>query len=321
MASQRPLAPGEQGFRRLGDVPRIERPPRSDFERQYLVQSRPAVVSGALDDWPALAKWSADWFAGRFGDRVVQVNVSSSPRFTFSGRSRREMTMRDAVARMRQGGGPEWFYMQLDDAGEALPGLEEDIAVPTLVPLPHRSLEMKLWLGGEGNISPLHFHRYHYLLTQVVGGKRVVLFEPGQLHRLYPDSVGLHHVSSVDIDRPDLSRFPRLRRAASIETVIGAGDMLFIPAYWWHQVYSLDLAATISYSWLADLSQCLVPGFFRQIGMGPIDRNPLWLRPAIGLARFLARGGNRQAAEAVARLVVRAARRRPGTAARSAMAA
>jgi len=46
-------------------------------------------------------------------------------------------------------------------------------------------------------------------------------------------------VSAVDIEEPDLERFPLFAGAVGRETTLGPGDGLFIPAGCWHHVRSL----------------------------------------------------------------------------------
>jgi hypothetical protein len=42
--------------------------------------------------------------------------------------------------------------------------------------------------------------------------------------------------SQVDIEAPDLSQHPLFAEADSWEVLLNSGDMLFIPAFYWHQV-------------------------------------------------------------------------------------
>lgn len=41
------------------------------------------------------------------------------------------------------------------------------------------------------------------------------------------------------MDDPDHVRFPKFKEAKGVETVIGPGEVLYIPIYWWHHVESL----------------------------------------------------------------------------------
>lgn len=87
------------------------------------------------------------------------------------------------------------------------------------------------------------------LLAQVTGRKRVVLFSPQDALHLYlsgrllwkcppPHDVHLSNISFdpsgdksevLDIDSPDLDRFPDFVKARRWECVLEPGDLLFIP--------------------------------------------------------------------------------------------
>ena len=43
----------------------------------------------------------------------------------------------------------------------------------------------------------------------------------------------------VDIDRPDLERFPGFAALQHRDCVLEVGDLLFIPCGWWHYVKAL----------------------------------------------------------------------------------
>lgn len=43
----------------------------------------------------------------------------------------------------------------------------------------------------------------------------------------------------VDFDRPDYTKFPNFKNVRGYETVVGPGEVLYIPIYWWHHVESL----------------------------------------------------------------------------------
>jgi len=45
-------------------------------------------------------------------------------------------------------------------------------------------------------------------------------------------------MSPVDIAAPDLKRFPKFTEAKRLSCVLNPGDVLFMPAFWWHEVQS-----------------------------------------------------------------------------------
>lgn len=50
--------------------------------------------------------------------------------------------------------------------------------------------------------------------------------------------------SQVDFERPNLNKFPKFAELEGMEAVVGPGDVLYIPIYWWHHVESLMRGGT-----------------------------------------------------------------------------
>ncbi|XP_069466589.1 hypoxia-inducible factor 1-alpha inhibitor [Ambystoma mexicanum] len=106
-----------------------------------------------------------------------------------------------------------------------------------------------LLIGMEGNVTPAHYDEQQNFFAQIKGFKRCILFPPDQFECLYPYPV--HHPcdrqSQVDFENPDYKRFPNFRNVVAYETVVGPGDVLYIPMYWWHHIESLmDGGTTIT---------------------------------------------------------------------------
>lgn len=92
------------------------------------------------------------------------------------------------------------------------------------------------------------------------GEKKLILFDPHQNENLYEghipeamlsfdSSSGTFHrelllestsmvMSPVDLVKPDLEKFPNYSKANRLECTLRAGDALFMPAFWWHEVQS-----------------------------------------------------------------------------------
>jgi hypothetical protein len=66
-------------------------------------------------------------------------------------------------------------------------------------------------------------------------------------------------VTLVDINHPDLERFPRYAEAAKVAEVaeLAPGDAVYIPALWWHNVEALEEFNVLVNYWWRD-----VPDFF-----------------------------------------------------------
>lgn len=108
----------------------------------------------------------------------------------------------------------------------------------------------QLFVGGSSTIgarSILHFDQYDNLFVQISGRKRFRIYDPQQTRCLYPYPI--HHPldtrAQVDLEAAfgggdEMQRFPKLRHARCSEVVLGPGQVLFLPAYWWHEVLTLE---------------------------------------------------------------------------------
>jgi len=97
-----------------------------------------------------------------------------------------------------------------------------------------------LWLSGSGISCQTHWDIIgdHNLLFQIKGKKRFLLWEPmdGQEH-LYPVPFRFWHTSRIpDPYNVDLQQFPLYRHAKTFATEMKEGDILYVPARWWHHV-------------------------------------------------------------------------------------
>jgi len=116
-------------------------------------------------------------------------------------------------------------------------------------------LLVSLWLGNR-TIAAAHYDMSNNLACNLIGRRRFTLFPPEQIHNLYPGPLeptpGGQVVSMVDLKAPDFERYPRIRDALGAAEVaeLDLGDVLFLPALWWHQVEALDdFNALLNYWW------------------------------------------------------------------------
>ncbi|CAH1256690.1 JMJD7 [Branchiostoma lanceolatum] len=126
------------------------------------------------------------------------------------------------------------------------------------------------WSGGEGGIGqtelreaifPAGTSKISGASTEKISGKKeVILFEPNDSTRLYEApildailwfnnrtgkfrrktllEVGTFAMSPVDILKPNFKRFPKFAEAVPLNCTIDEGEVLYMPAHWWHEVQS-----------------------------------------------------------------------------------
>ncbi|XP_030434541.1 bifunctional peptidase and arginyl-hydroxylase JMJD5 isoform X4 [Gopherus evgoodei] len=101
------------------------------------------------------------------------------------------------------------------------------------------------------NKNSIGYLAQHQLFDQVIGRKYIRLYSPQESENLYPHETQiLHNTSQVDVEDPNLVKFPKFERAAFQACILTPGQVLFIPVKYWHYVRSLDVSFSVSFWWL-----------------------------------------------------------------------
>ena len=167
-------------------------------------------------------------------------------------RHRHEVQLADFVDQVLAGGDTNDYYLTANNESLRKPEFAPLLAdIGSLPPFCDRSRldkDSSFWFGPGGTITPLHHDTLMLLHTQVVGRKRWRFISPLETPRLYNyDGV----FSSIDLEHPDLARFPEFADVQVLEVVLEPGDTVFLPLGWWHQVASLEVSLSFSFSNLA----------------------------------------------------------------------
>lgn len=105
-----------------------------------------------------------------------------------------------------------------------------------------------------------HFDVMDNVLCNIVGRKRVIMWAPEDVDKLY---VTGSTSAVVDMEAPDLAKYPLFAQAQRVEFVLEPGDMLFIPgicrarqayslasaALWFHNVLPLEPCVSVNMFW------------------------------------------------------------------------
>jgi hypothetical protein len=100
-----------------------------------------------------------------------------------------------------------------------------------------------MWFGSGGEKSVLHNDLQDNLLHVVRGEKRVVLYAPNQTRFLYENRDFERTETRVspilNVDQANLTKYPLFAEAKGLEVTVKKGQVLFIPALWWHEISSI----------------------------------------------------------------------------------
>ena len=247
-------------------------PERSDvdleaFQNEIVPQNRPVVLRGIVRRWPAVqaglvsSSRLSDYIATFDSGRPVETLVGPPAiggRFFYSDdlKSLNFGRMHEPIRAsldylLAHGGNAATRFVQSASVVEYLPGFAQEnalaLAAPSVVP--------RIWIGNAVTVAT-HYDLSYNIACVVAGRRRFTFFPPDQIANLY---VGPIHftlagqpVSMVELDDPDLERFPRFERALAVaqQAELGPGDAVYIPYFWWHHVRSLTpFNVLVNYWW------------------------------------------------------------------------
>lgn len=196
-----------------------------------------------VEAWGALGRWSKPselcWVLGH---RTVPVEVGGEEKFVL---------FRQVLEGLVEGGsgeGSDKVYLAQHPLLDYVAGMRSDVSVPKYARVggaEDENVLVNVWIGGAGTGTTLHFDTADNLLTQIVGVKRVTLFYGTETKYLYVEKG--NNFSPVDVDKPDVERFPLLRDATSISCELHPGDSLYIPAGCWHWVRAMTSSISVNH--------------------------------------------------------------------------
>lgn len=239
---------------------RVEPLTAGAFRALYEERDRPVVIAGGAREIRAVRCWTREYLAEKIGAVEVPFKLSETdahPNFRASepGRmfAREKAPFAELLRRIAEGPpeerarrlftGDERFLLQRRSGRVArdpeLGLLLDDVPIPDVVPA-EQLYTIWAWFSGPGVRTWLHYDNNgcHNVNVQITGEKECWLFPPSELGKLAPFPLGgdnpAHNCSQIDVDRPDPARFPDFESARCERAEIHAGDLLFIPAFWFH---------------------------------------------------------------------------------------
>jgi lysine-specific demethylase 8 len=242
-------------------IDRVPAPSPAEFEERYRRASQPAIFTDVVPRWKAWGRWSRDYFRVTWGQHQVLV-VPTRGRYVQhdarEGHLRfREMPMAEALERLDDGGeNGVYLIVPLD---QYLPGLLGEVEVPAYCK-DRPGFRGRLWMNAPDIGVPLHRDFSENLIGQLDGVKQFVLYPPEEAHRLYafPRRSPVPTFCQVDGEAPDPVRFPRCADARRAVVTLRAGEMLFLPSRWWHQVRSVEPSLSINFWWAAGVYERII---------------------------------------------------------------
>ncbi|KAL0081388.1 jmjC domain-containing protein 7 [Phycomyces blakesleeanus] len=286
-----------------------------EFLRTSVHPNRPAIIKGAFDDWPARTKWTNQYLRSTMGKVPITVAITPNGYADavtldkITGKEYFAMPYEKVMPFDRfidtiegKENSPNKHYISLQNG--SLPAefspLEKDVA-PHIdwcsEALGKQPDAVNFWFGDSGSTTSLHKDPYENCYAVIRGEKTFVLFPPSEYYcmheSIYPGAVyepnsttgslelvPIHPPTKtpwipVDPLSPDYTRFPRFRHAKPLIITVQEGDMLYLPALWFHHVLQNGDQGVIAINYWYDMeyTNSLFPtmGLFRDLVAGVLD--------------------------------------------------
>jgi hypothetical protein len=231
-----------EAIRRVGrDLPTISAVPRlgvldAAAFRARAAEGLPFLITGLVNRWP-LSALTPQTLRERFSHLPVRARVGDYINTAFApDRAMQDMSMLE--------------YLDLVAAGtHDLPPYLGNLELRELNRLCHwptyfdKMGPPRFWLGPAGTVTPLHCDYDDNIFAQIWGTKRIFLSPPHHDKFLYTSEANaILFGSPFDPEAPNFEKFPLARQATMIECIVNPGDLLYVPAGWYHQVRALTFS-------------------------------------------------------------------------------
>jgi hypothetical protein len=238
------------------------------FLREVVEPCIPVVLRGLVREWPvvqagarsptAFREYLAQFDCGEQADAFVgEPRIAGKyfysddlQRFNFE---RRRMRFADAldtiVATLDRRDAPS-MYMGSVPTDTCLPGFSAQNALRILP----EGVGARIWLGHASNVSA-HYDAFDNLACVVAGTRRFTLYPPEAIGKLYVGPID-HTMAGQPVSlaaaSKDVDKFPLFREVTdkAWEAELAAGDAVYIPKLWWHQIESTaPFNGLVNYWW------------------------------------------------------------------------
>ncbi|MEH2170914.1 MAG: cupin-like domain-containing protein [Nostoc sp.] len=256
---------------------RIKNPSTKQFLEMWK-EYQPFIIEDVATHWDARKKWSNDYLIKHCGNSMVGISFFKKDFFDDSNNFANDDGYVNTVKEMKY---KEYINDYIEKVNEnkndsdlrcylssavlehCFPEIVGDVTSPKYF---NRKTLASFWHGSSSkkfsSTTVLHFDGFHNIFVQIRGRKRILLFPPSNYLSFYPPlehSQGYADYSKVDPNLPNLELFPKFPWQERIEVVLQAGEMLYIPPYWWHHVTALE--ENISLSFFYDVE---IKDYFKQ---------------------------------------------------------
>ena len=218
------------------------------LRKHYLRACQPVILTDIIDQWPALSKWTDEYLKKQVGHIMMTCckgrEKLANPCHNIK-RFFHTMSFADFISELQKLRESNDLYLVgnnkfLEHEGAEILLKDLDDRIASFL---HQGIKGSLasfWYGPKGTITNLHYDPTSVLYAQVRGKKRFRLLSPNNTVALFK----AEHTYS-DIDLEDAAE----RMGDQVyELILEPGELLLLPAGWWHEVTALETSISIGFT-------------------------------------------------------------------------
>ncbi|HEY0892122.1 MAG TPA: cupin-like domain-containing protein [Cellvibrio sp.] len=255
------------------------------LDERILSSKTPVIIKGLVKQWKIVEQGhqsesnAIDYLKSHYNGRPSVASIGAPEihgRFFYNAEGTqlnyqtRQMRIDEVLDLIHAGfseNNPTSYYIASNVIDTHFPDFrrENDIVIPRPeASVPLEDLRVSIWIGNR-TTACCHYDASDNLACCVVGKRRFTLFPPDQIANLYPGPLsptpGGQVLSMVDFDNPDFTQYPRFSEAIQHGQIaeLEAGDALYLPSMWWHQVEALNRFNVLVNYWWSNSAKYMGP--------------------------------------------------------------
>ncbi|GFS53630.1 bifunctional peptidase and [Nephila pilipes] len=258
------------------DVPVLDEAPTSvEFLRNYVSPNVPFVLKKGVEQWPAFRKWNDNYLRNRLHNNKCTVAVTPNgyadavlgDKFMLP--EERIMTFNEFLDEMNCPVHDRVLYLQkqnnclVDEFSCLMEDVDSHIpwATAALGDLPEAA---NFWMGDSRAVTSLHKDHYENIYCVLRGLKEFILYPPilaawapyktFRKCQYYCED-GEFKIKDLDDEvkwipfnpKLDDKKYPMVSQIKKYHIILEAGDMLYLPALWFHHVEQSHACIAVNY--------------------------------------------------------------------------
>jgi len=209
------------------------------FWNDYCKIGKPVIFKGFALNSPSFKLWTDEYLTERYGNLKVKVESKfEKENIPVGDRGLGQDSIKHFIETYKTDN--KYMVTQLPDP------MAKEVLVPNCILCGSyfkRIVEVDMWMSSGNTTSLLHRDAFNQINCLLKGRKEWVLIHPNYTQDL-PVAVEIGDpaggFTKIDVNSVDFEKFPEMKNIPWNSAKMSAGDCLFLPTQYWHQVRSYE---------------------------------------------------------------------------------